>query len=79
MSLARQARAIGAWSPDSREVWFTAFGDCPQIQAEGLAPDLAALDTIIHSSEWDELRQKLEGYVTDFHHKVIPAQGGFQL
>ena len=25
------------------EVWFTAYGDCPQIQAEGLAADLAAL------------------------------------
>ena len=61
------------------EVWFTAYGDCPQILAGGLAPDLATLDKIIHSPDWDELRQKLEAYVTDFKHKVIPAQGGFQL
>ena len=61
------------------EVWFTAYGDCPQIQAGGLAPDLAAMDKIIHSPDWDELRQKLEVYVTGFQHKIIPAVGGFQL
>jgi hypothetical protein len=61
------------------EVWFTAYGDCPQIQAGGLASDLAAMDKIIHSPDWDELRQKLEAYVTDFQHKIIPAAGGFQL
>ena len=61
------------------EVWFTAYGDCPQIQAGGLASDLATMDKIIHSPDWDELRQKLEAYVTDFQHKIIPAMGGFQL
>jgi hypothetical protein len=61
------------------EVWFTAYGDCPQIQAGGLAPDLATIDKIIHSSDWGELREKLEGYVTEYQQKVIPAVGGFQL
>ena len=61
------------------EVWFTAYGDCPQIQAGGLATDLATMDKIVHSPDWDELRQKLEAYVTDFQHKIIPAAGGFQL
>ncbi len=61
------------------EVWFTAYGDCPQIQAGGLAQDLAAMNTIIHSAEWQELREKLEQYVTGFKQKVIPAAGGFQL
>ena len=61
------------------EVWFTAYGDCPQIQAGGLASDLGAMDKIIHGPDWLELRQKLEGYVTGFQQKVIPAEGGFQL
>ena len=61
------------------EVWFTAFGDCPQIQAGGLAPDLATMDKIVHGAEWQELREKLEQYVTGFVQKVIPAEGGFQL
>ncbi len=61
------------------EVWFTAYGDCPQILAGGLASDFATLDQIVHSPDWDELRQKLEVYVTDFQHKIVPAVGGFQL
>jgi len=65
--------------PTAHRSLVTAFGDCPQIQAGGLAPDLATLDTIVHSPDWDELRQKLEAYVTDFHHKIVPAVGGFQL
>lgn len=60
-------------------VWFTAYGDSPQIQAEGLASDLDTMDKILHGSDWQELRQKLEEYVTSFQQKVIPAVGGFQL
>jgi hypothetical protein len=61
------------------EVWFTAYGDCPQIQAGGLASDLGTMDKIIHGSDWVELRQKLEGFVSGYQQKVIPAEGGFQL
>lgn len=61
------------------EVWFTAYGDCPQIQAGGLAPDLTAINKIIHSDDWLELRQRLEAYVTGYAQKVVPAVGGFQL
>ncbi len=61
------------------EVWFTAYGECPQIQAGGLAQDLTTMDNIIRSAEWQELRQKLEQYVTGFKQKIIPATGGFQL
>ena len=61
------------------EVWFTAYGDCPQIQAGGLASDLATMDKIVHSAEWLELREKLGQYVTGFVQKIIPAAGGFQL
>ena len=61
------------------EVWFTAYGDCPQIQAGGLAPDLAAINKIIQSDDWQDLRQKLEAYVTEYQQKVVPAAGGFQL
>lgn len=61
------------------EVWFTAFGDCPQIQAGGLAADVATVQNIIGGTGWQELRGKLEEYVTDYRQKVIPAEGGFQL
>jgi hypothetical protein len=61
------------------EVWFTAFGDCPQIQAGGLAPDVATIQNIVGGTDWHELREKLEEYVTGYQQKVIPAEGGFQL
>ena len=61
------------------EVWFTAFGDCPQIQAGGLAPDLATMQKIVSGPEWQELREHLAEYVSDFKQKVIRAEGGFQL
>jgi hypothetical protein len=61
------------------EVWFTAFGDCPQIQAGGLAPDVATIQNIVGGTDWQELRGKLEEYVTDYRQKVILAEGGFQL
>lgn len=61
------------------EVWFTAYGDCPQIQAGGLAPDVAAIQNIMGGPEWQELRDKLEEYVSGYQQKVIAAEGGFQL
>jgi len=61
------------------EVWFTAYGDCPQIQAGGLAPDVATIQNIVSGVEWHDLRQKLEDYVTDYQQKIISAEGGFQL
>ena len=61
------------------EVWFTAFGNCPQIQAGGLAPDVATIQNIVGGTDWHDLREKLEEYVTDYHQKVIAAEGGFQL
>ncbi len=61
------------------EVWFTAFGDCPQIQAGGLASDVQTVQNIVQTADWRELRGKLEEFVTDYHQKVIPATGGFQL
>ncbi len=61
------------------EVWFTAFGDCPQIQAGGLAPDVATIQNIVGGTDWHDLREKLEEYVTGYQQKVIAAEGGFQL
>ena len=61
------------------EVWFTAYGAHPQIQAGGLAPDLSTIQQIVNGEEWQELRHKLEEYVNDYRQKVIRAEGGFQM
>lgn len=61
------------------EVWFTAYGECPQIQAGGLASDLQTVQRIVNTPDWRELHEKLGAFVTDYRQKVIPATGGFQM
>jgi hypothetical protein len=34
---------------------------------------------ILDSDEWEELKGRLLEYVTNFHYKVVPATGRFQL
>ena len=77
---------VKEWAPglqklgiETHEVWFTVYGDVPQILVSGLARDQVAAQKALTSSEWKRLEEKLLEYVTDFKHKVIPASGGFQL
>jgi hypothetical protein len=61
------------------QVWYTAFGDCEQKLAEGIAPSPERMQTILDSEDWLVLSDKLQNYVSDFEMKVIPATGGFQI
>ncbi len=61
------------------QVWYTAYGDCEQKLAEGIAPSPERMRTILDSDDWTELSEKLQTYVTDFELKVIQATGGFQI
>lgn len=61
------------------QVWYTAYGDCEQKLAEGIAPSPERMRTILDSDDWTELSDKLQTYVTDFELKVIQATGGFQI
>jgi len=77
---------VKEWAPglqklgiETHEVWFTVYGDVPQILMSGLAHDAAAARKALTSPEWKRLEDRLMQYVTDFKHKVIPASGGFQL
>jgi len=77
---------VKEWAPglqklgiETHEVWFTVYGDVPQILVSGLARDIAAAHKALHSSEWQRLEGRLLEYVTGFKHKVIAASGGFQL
>jgi hypothetical protein len=77
---------VKEWAPglqklgiETHEVWFTVYGDCPQILASGLARDVETARRALTSDEWKRLRGRLQEFVTDFTHKVIPAGVGFQL
>lgn len=61
------------------DVWYTAYGDHPQILAGGIADDMESLKRALASEEWRKLKRDLLTYVTDYNQKTVPASGGFQL
>lgn len=61
------------------EAWYTVYGEGPQILTGGVTSDIETMNRILASDEWTALRDRLLAFVTDFHHKVVPANGSFQL
>ncbi len=61
------------------DVWYTAYGNSPQILTGGVTDDLRSLRKALASSEWRELKLELLTYVTDYDEKAVRASGGFQL
>lgn len=61
------------------EAWYTVFGDGPQILTGAVAEDLATMKSIMESSDWQDLQEKLFNYVTNFDFKIVRATGRFQL
>ena len=60
------------------EFWYTRFGEQPQIQASGVCPSMEQMQNILGSEEWSSLQDMLDGYGSDFNHKLIRATRGFQ-
>ena len=65
------------WQPT--EVWYTLYGDAPQILTGGITETLEQMRDILDSDEWEELKSRLLEYVTNFRYKVVPATGRVQL
>jgi hypothetical protein len=65
------------WQPT--EAWYTLYGEGPQIMTAGVTDSVDKMREILDSYEWQELREKLMDYVTNFEYKVIPATGRFQM
>jgi len=61
------------------QVWYTAYGECEQKLASGIAPSSEHMQFALDSSDWEKMRDKLQGFVNDFSQKVIPAKQGFQI
>lgn len=61
------------------DVWYTIYGDGPQMQTEAVTEDLDTMRDIINSNEWKELHSRLTNYVTNFRQKVVRATGRFQI
>jgi hypothetical protein len=65
------------WQPT--EAWYTLYGHGPQIMTAGITDTVDEMRTILDSEEWEELKDQLLEYVTDFRFKVVPATGRFQM
>jgi hypothetical protein len=65
------------WQPT--EVWYTLYGDGPQILTGGVTESVDKMREILDSTEWENLKKQLLEYVTNFDYKVVPATGRFQM
>lgn len=61
------------------EAWYTVYGEGPQILTGGVASDMETMAKILASDDWKSLRDRLLTFVTNFTHKVVPANGSFQI
>lgn len=61
------------------DIWYTMYGDQPQIMVAAKTQSQASLNVVMASKEWLLLIENLLKFVENFSYKVIPAQTGFQL
>ncbi len=61
------------------DIWYTLYGDQPQIMVAAKTQSQASLNVVMASKEWQLLIESLSKFVKNFSYKVIPAQTGFQL
>lgn len=61
------------------DAWFTMYGDQPQIMAAVKSSSMSALNKVLDSNGWEDLKLQLFDYVEDFECKVVKARTGFQL
>ena len=61
------------------DAWYTLYGNWPQMRVGFMADDLVLLETFLISETWLTLKGELFDYIEDYHQKVVPAKGGFQL
>ena len=60
-------------------IWYTAYGDSEQILVSGIMETADHMKYVLRSDEWAKLKERLEDLVHNYHQKVMPATGGFQL
>ncbi|MBE2198769.1 MAG: hypothetical protein IAE79_09175 [Anaerolinea sp.] len=61
------------------EAWHTAYGNAPNRLVGFVCRDRQTIDSLLDSDIWPDINDMLATYVTDFHYKVIPYRGGFQI
>jgi hypothetical protein len=61
------------------EAWYTVYGKGPQILTGAVTKDIQTMREILAGDEWRQLCARLQGYVVNYHQKVVEASSRFQL
>ncbi len=61
------------------DLWYTMYGEQPQIMVAAKIQSQAALNVAMATKEWQRLFDNLMKLVDNFTYKVIPSKSGFQL
>lgn len=61
------------------EVWYTYWGDGPQILMGFIGSDLETVQKVLRSKQWAQFRMQLDEHVMAFSYKLLPANGRFQM
>lgn len=70
---------LGKLGLQTVDVWYTAYGDWPQIVTGIVAGDAETMKQAIESPQWQRLKGGLLQLVTDYRQKLVQATGGYQL
>jgi len=71
--------ALSEMGLQTTDVWYTLYGDWPQIVTGTVARNLETMQRVLASERWRGLKRQLLQFVTDYQQKIISANGGYQL
>jgi hypothetical protein len=60
------------------DAWMTVYGDRPQILVGAVMPSIDKIQDAMSSARWQNLIDKLLGYVTNFQARIVKSTGSFQ-
>jgi hypothetical protein len=60
------------------DAWVTVYGERPQIMVSAVMPSVKKVEQAMDSEKWQDMIDKLLGFVTNFNAKIVRAKGGFQ-
>jgi hypothetical protein len=61
------------------EAWYTIYGERPQILTGGITEDMAAMNRILDSNEWEKLHSRLQDMVVNYRQRIVRATGSLQI
>ena len=61
------------------EAWLTVYGEGPRLMAETIIPSMQRANSVLGSTDWQELGIQLEDFVENFEYKIVPARTRWQM